>query len=322
MSKAALLARATRAKTLPVMLMPVCVGAALAWNKYPYERCAKPVCAQVLVPHPFAWGWFLVTLLGAAALHLGANVLNDYYDERSGADKLARMDRTAIVTGTSLIESGEMTSSQVLGLAAALFTVALACGVVLSLARGWTVFALGALGAFLAWQYVAPPVKYGYRGRGLGELGIFAAFGLLPVAGSYYVQTQHLDRIAFEAAIVPGLLTTLVLYHHHFLHWRADKAAGKMTPVAALEPERAMTAGGIAIVATYVILIVEAIRGVYPWGALLALVSAVPLLGQWARAKRDGVVQNHLQLLGATLGASVLTGTAISLSLVIARALR
>lgn len=289
------------------MLMPVCVGAALAW--------------QARAPG-FSWGWFLVTLVGAAALHLGANLLNDYFDDISGADKLARMDRTAIVTGTALISSGQMTRTQVLRLAAAMFSVALACGVVLSIASGWTVFVLGSIGAFLAWQYVAPPIKYGYRGRGLGELGIFASFGLLPVVGSYYVQAQHLDGVAFTAAIVPGILTTLVLYNHHFLHWRADKAAGKFTPVAVLEPERAMLAGGAAILAAYVALFVLTITHVYPWGALLAMFTAVPLLGAWQRTREDGAPQNHLKLLGATLGASVLTGTIISISLIVSRALR
>jgi len=301
------------------MLSPVCVGAALAWARTHPSVCFAGACSWT---RRFAWGWFIVTLIGAAALHLGANVLNDYYDEKSGADKFARLDRTAVVTGSGLIASGLMTARQMLSLAAGLMSVALVSGVALSLARGWTVFVLGAIGAFLAWQYVAPPIKYGYRGRGLGELGIFAAFGVLPVVGSYYVQLQRLDRAAFWASIVPGMLTTLVLFHHHFLHWKSDKAAKKMTPVAVLGPEGAIYVSGVAIILTYSTLIAQVGLHLFPYGALVAMISTLPLYAAWSRQARDPVAQHALGLLGATLGASVLTGAILCISLIVSRVLR
>lgn len=299
-----LLSSATRAKTLPVMLSPVAVGGALGWKDGQF----------------FTWGWFLVTLLGAAALHLGANVLNDYFDERSGADKMARLDRSSIVTGSGMISSGTMMASEVLGLAAALFIVALACGVALALARGWLVVLFGAAGAFLAWQYVAPPLRYGYRGRGLGEVGIFAAFGFLPVVGTFYVQTQRVTSDVMWASLAPGMLTTLVLYHHHFLHWKADRAAGKMTPVAVLGPETGLIFSGIAITATYVVLVAQVATGLFPAWSLFALATAFPMAGAWSRAFRDPTApQRYLNLLGSTLGASVLTGLVLTVSLAATR---
>lgn len=292
-------ARATRAKTLPVMLSPVAVGAALAWHR----------------GAPTHWRWFVLTLIGASAMHLGANVLNDYYDERSGADRLARQDRKGVATGSGLIASGEMTAGQTLGLGAALFAAALAAGAALAAARGWPVLAFGATGALLAHQYVGPPLRYGYRGRGLGEIGIFASFGLLPVLGAYYVQAGRVEGAAVWASLVPGLLTTLVLYHHHLLHWRADRVAGKMTPVAALGPERALIVSGVAITCAYAVLALEVAAGLFPAWSLIGLLTAAPLAASWARTMRDSVVQNCLNLLGASLGASVLTGTAIAVSL-------
>lgn len=302
MPSAIRLSRATRAKTLPVMLSPVAVGAALA-----ADRGAR-----------FSWGWLVVTLAGAAAMHLGANVLNDYFDERSGADKLARIDRRSIATGSGMIASGEMSAAGMLALAGALFGLGAAAGVALAVARGSAVLVLGAIGAALAIAYVAPPARYGYRGHGLGEVGIFAAFGLLPVLGSYYVQAQRLDGEAAWASVVPGMLTTLVLYHHHFLHWRADRASGKMTPVAVLGPETAMIVGGVAIVGVYTSLAIQVAIGLFPAWALAALATGPPLGAAWSRAMRDPLPQNQLNLLGATLGASVLTALAMSLALALA----
>jgi len=298
--------RATRAKVLPVMLAPVAVGATLAWSQTGF----------------FSWGWFLVTMIGAAAMHLAANVTNDYYDESSGADAAAREDPAALATGTGLIASGTMTKAGTLRLAASLFGVALACGVALAIGRGYQVLLFGTAGFLLAFFYVAPPVRYGYLGRGLGEVGIYLSFGYLPLVGSFYVQALHVTSDAAWAALVPGLLTTLVLYHHHFLHWRADASAGKMTPVAVLGPDRALKVSIVAIAGIYAILIGQAIAGLWPPGAIVAIVAVAPLAASIRRVRTDPILPNHLHLLGATLGASVLTQLLLILSLLVRVAAR
>jgi 1,4-dihydroxy-2-naphthoate polyprenyltransferase len=288
-------ARATRIRTLPMVVAPVALGAALA-----FER-----------GFDFAWGWFFLTVVGAGALHLGANVINDVYDETP--DSLARIDRGAIATDSGLIESGQ--KRLMIRLAAGLFGVAAAVGVVLAVARGWEVLPLGAGGFLLGWQYVAPPLKYGYRGHGLGEVGIFVAFGLLAVTGSYYVQAKQIDGPALWASIVPGLLATIVLFNHNLLHHRSDKAAGKMTPVAILGPENGLIISGAAWTATYVVLTVQVAFRLFPVWSLATVVTAIPVAGAWVRAFRDPLAQNCLNFLGATLGASVLTTMTIALSL-------
>jgi 1,4-dihydroxy-2-naphthoate polyprenyltransferase len=302
----ALFIRATRAKVLPVMLAPVAVGGALAWSQTGF----------------FSWGWFLVTVLGAAAMHLGANVVNDYFDETSGADAAARSDPSGMATGTGLIASGVMTREATLRLAASLFGIALGCGVALAVGRGPQVLGLGAAGFLLAFFYVAPPIRYGYVGRGLGELGIYMAFGYLPLVGSYYVQALDITSDAAWAAVVPGLLTTLVLFHHHFLHWRADASAGKMTPVAVLGPERALTVSMVAILVIEAVLIIQVIAGLWPPGALAAVPASVPVLAGIRRVRRNPILPNYLQLLGATLGSSVLTSLVLVASLSARVALR
>ena len=313
----ALFVRATRAKVLPVMLAPIAVGGALAWSE---TETAEGLFRDLNTPS-FSWGWFLVTLLGAAAMHLGANVINDYFDEESGADAAARTDPSGVATGTGMIASGEFTKTQTLSLAGGLFAIGLACGIALAIARGPLVILLGAVGFLLAFFYVAPPVRYGYIGRGLGEIGIFISFGYLPLVGSYYVQTLDITPDAAWASLVPGLLTTLVLFHHHFLHWRADASAGKMTPVAVLGPDRALTLSSVAIATIYGILVVQAIAGLWPPGAIVAVVAALPLIAAVRRARRDPILPNYFQLLGATLGSTIITAAILVIALVV-RAVR
>src|SRR5437764_1112675 len=186
MTNAHTVARALRTRTLPMIVAPVAAGAALAYAH----------------GFDFAWGWFAVTIVGAVALQLGSNALGDVADARSGADKLARVDRGAIATDPGLIESGQMSAREMLSLIAALY----------------------------------------------GD-----EFGLI---------------------VVGGWLTLV-----------------------------------------YVVLTVEVAFKVFPVWTLAAVATAIPVAASWARAFRDSIVQNCLNLLGATLGAAVLTTMTIGLSL-------
>lgn len=288
------------------MLAPVAVGSTLGW-----ERSGR-----------FSWGWFALTVAGAAAMHLGANVVNDYYDEELGAEEEARRDPGMIATGSGVVAAGQMTKAGLAILAASLFTVALVIGLVIAVARGWEVFVLGAIGFVLAFTYVAPPVKYGYRGRGLGEAGIFCAFGVLPVAGSSFVQAQRIDAAAWWGSVLPGLAITLVLFHHHFLHWRSDAAAGKMTPVASLGVQPALLVGKIALGAIVVILVAQVFAGLWPAGAAVAALAVLPVLAANEKAADQPGTESFVRLLGSSLGAAVLMSLVLVISLVVRVAVR
>ena len=286
-----------RTRTLPMVIAPVAAGAASA-----YQRGSD-----------FAWGCFLLTIIGAAALQSGSNVLGDVADARSSADKLARVDRGAVATDPNLIETKQMSARAMLGLAAALYGIALVIGIVLAFARGWLVIPLGVAGGLLAWQYWWPPVRYGYRG--FGAVGTFAAFGILAVVGASYVQARRFDLAAVWVSIVPGSFMSVVLFTHDVLHFRSDKAAGKLTPAARFGDEVALIAIGAWVTTIYVVLTIEVALKVFPVWALAAIITALPVAGSWSRAFRDPVVQKCLNLLGATLGAAVLTTMTIAISL-------
>jgi len=54
----------------------------------------------------------ILTLVGVAALHAAANVLNDYFDYRSGID--VETERTPFSGGSGILPSGRMTPKGVL----------------------------------------------------------------------------------------------------------------------------------------------------------------------------------------------------------------
>src|SRR5713226_313144 len=233
MSKLRLFLQTTRARTLPVMIFPVVIGAALAWQQ----------------GNRFQWGLFALTLLGALAAHLGANVINDVFDFGAGADQAAQQMAAGgetVGTGSQIMRNKQLSLKTYRLLAVGCFAVALLCGVVLSFYRPFALL-FGALGFLLAFFYVAPPLRLAYVGRGLGELDILISFGILPLVGAYYVQAGNVTLSALLASLPVGLNTTAVLYFHHFLHWRADQEVGKFTPVVALGENRARIVGAILL---------------------------------------------------------------------------
>src|SRR5216684_3645871 len=301
MSKLRLFLQSTRARTLPVMIFPVVIGAALAWQQ----------------GNRFQWSLFALTLLGALAAHLGANVINDVFDFGAGADQAAQHIAAAgetVVTGSQFLLNKQLSLKTYRLLAVACFAVALLCGVVLSFYRPFALL-FGALGFLLAFFYVAPPLRLAYIGRGLGELDILISFGILPLVGSYYVQSGAVTFAALLASLPIGLYTLAVLYFHHFLHWRGDKEVGKITPIVALGEHGARIVGAILLLLIAVMFVIDALLEVYPWYSFIAALTIIPV--QLALRQASGDLKHYLQLMAANFNGDLQAALLILLALLI-----
>lgn len=193
------------------MLIPVALGAlgAFVWDGN------------------FNFWLLLLTLVGSGAAHLFSNMINDLWDYYNGTDEAAKQAEGVISTNSGYLTNGTWTIRAFATVTWSLFGIAAVSGIILSVISGWPVIVFGGLGGLIAYFYVAPPIRFGYRGKGYSEIAILLSFGILPVAGAYYVQSSQLDYRALLLSLPIGLLTTLILFNHHFLHWQADKQAGK-----------------------------------------------------------------------------------------------
>jgi 1,4-dihydroxy-2-naphthoate octaprenyltransferase len=301
MHRLQLLFQVTRARTLPVMMAPVVIGSVLAWQQ----------------GEPFRWGFFLLALVGALAAHLAANVTNDVFDFGEGADQAAQQmipEGATFVTGSQPLMRGQFSLNAYRTLAIALFALALLCGITLAFFRPWAI-AFGIAGFLLAFFYVAPPLRLAYVGRGAGELDIFISFGVLPLIGAYYVQTGNVTLSALLAALPIGLYTMAVLYFHHFLHWRADQAVAKMTPVVALGERRARIAGAMLLALIGATILLDALLGIFPWYSAVAALTVLPVLFALRRATGD--LKNYLQLMATNTRSNLQAALLILIALLI-----
>lgn len=214
--------KATRAPFLTATIVPVLLGAAIAWSE----------------TSRFNWGFFWLTLLGVVFIHTGTNLVNDYFDHKSGNDE-ANLNYNPFSGGSRVIQDKEIPARGILYFAVSFFAAGSIIGLYLNYAlENNVVLALGIIGILLGFFYTAAPLKIGYRG--MGELVVGFCFGPLVVFGAYYVQAKHLSILPVISAIPVGILVLLILYINEFPDYAADKQVRKNTVVVLLGKDQAI----------------------------------------------------------------------------------
>ena len=204
----------TRMPFLSAVLMPAFIGGAYAYH---YE---------LSIPGAFNWWLFSLAVIGVALLHLGSNVMNDYFDVKDGTDGANNDYFLQFSGGSRAIELGLITLEGTKRLGLALIAAATLIGVYLTAMTGWITLVIGLAGLAIGYLYTAPPVRLVAR-RGLGELGISLAFGPLVTLGIVYVVTQQLSPMAFLIGLPVGLLTANILLINEFPDAESDAMTGK-----------------------------------------------------------------------------------------------
>jgi 1,4-dihydroxy-2-naphthoate octaprenyltransferase len=204
---------AARIRTLPAAVAPVLVGTALAGFQDIF--------------HPLR---FIAALVGAVFIQVGTNLSNDYSDARRGADTEDRLGPVRVTAG------GLVPPRLVLVATYVSFGVAVLAGAYLVAVAGWQLLLVGAASILAGVLYTGGPRPYGYEG--LGEVFVFLFFGIVAVAGSYFVQVKDLGWEAFALAVPVGLLAASILVVNNYRDIDTDRRAGKRTLAVRLGRER------------------------------------------------------------------------------------
>jgi 1,4-dihydroxy-2-naphthoate polyprenyltransferase len=216
----------TRPRTLPAAVVPVLIGTGVALG---YSR--------------FSWWRALLALLVALSLQVGVNYANDYSDGVRGSD-----DKR--VGPVRLVATGLAPPKQVLTAALGCFFLAGMFGLVLAAVTSWWMVAVGVACVAAAWFYTGGSHPYGYIG--LGEIFVFAFFGVVAVTGTAYVQMDRLSWMGLAASVPAGLLACALLMINNLRDIRSDVQAGKRTLAVRLGDARSRKAYVGALVVPFI----------------------------------------------------------------------
>ncbi len=256
---------AARPRTLPAAIAPVLVGTALAGFAHIF--------------HPLR---FAAALLGALFIQVGTNLSNDYSDARRGADAEDRLGPVRVTAG------GLVPPRQVLIATYVSFGLAVLFGIYLIAVAGWELLLVGAASILAGIAYTGGPKPYGYEG--LGEVFVFLFFGVVAVAGSFFVQVKALHWEAFALAVPVGLLAAGILVVNNVRDIDSDRRAGKRTLAVKLGRERTRALYATVVYLAYLLAPVTWLFGpttawvLLPWLTLPLATAVVRIV----RTRTDG----------------------------------
>jgi len=181
---------------------------------------------------------FLLGLLVVSFTHLSANLINDYFDSKSGVDWLDK-NFYGFFGGSKLIQENLLPEKFYLKGALFCAVISFFCIVLLAvILKSSFVLLIYLLIIVLSWQYSSKPLAFSYNY--LGELIIFLLFGPALVMGGYFIQTGIFpDAKSCIMSLPSGFFTAAILFANEVPDFPTDKKSGKNNLVSFFGAARA-----------------------------------------------------------------------------------
>ncbi|MEF1290469.1 1,4-dihydroxy-2-naphthoate polyprenyltransferase [Vibrio sp. M260118] len=231
---------AARPKTLPLALVSILTGSVLAYST-----------------HQFSLVVALLAFVTATLLQILSNLANDYGDAVKGTDNANRLGPIRAIQSGSVTQK-DMKQAMIINVVLTIVSgLALVMYALESLQSILAFIGLGILAIIAAIAYTVGNKPYGYVG--LGDISVFIFFGLLGVAGTYFLHTGIVAPLLVLPAIGCGLLAVAVLNINNMRDIENDEVCGKRTVAVRLGQKRAkqyhfaLLAGAVVAFATYLI---------------------------------------------------------------------
>jgi len=213
--------KAARLRTLPLAMSGILMGACLSY----FDGGFQPKIT-------------VLAIVTALFIQIFSNFANDYGDSQKGTDNQHR------VGPKRTVQSGEISLKEMKVGMVVLIALSLATGIWL-IAEGTkgldpTTFLLflgfGIVALVAAYRYTGGSNPYGYAG--FGDIAVFLFFGLLPVVGTYFLNTHQINPGIFLPAVSIGLFSTGVLNLNNMRDIENDRNSGKKTVVVRMGSDK------------------------------------------------------------------------------------
>lgn len=284
--------QAIRPRTLTMAVVPVVVGATIAWAEVGYFK---------LIP-------VLAALIGSISIQIGTNLFNDATDGESGLDQPGRLG-PARVTAKGWASAQEVKSAAKLA-----FAAAMVAGVVAIAYGGLPILIIGVASLIAGWAYSRGPAPIS-QGP-FGEIFVLIFFGIVAVCGTHWLVALRPSLMALVAGVAVGLPAAAVLLVNNHRDRDGDAVSGRRTLAIRLGLSWSRRVYGLLIGVTVAVPVLFGLSTGRYWLALLlgAIPSAIQLMRAMAH---EPVSQGLNQLLARTAAFQTLVGALLVCSLLL-----
>ena len=229
--------------------------------------------AVALLGTTIAWwdGFFslphaVLAFIGLLLWHISVQVLNDYYDYRSGVD--LKTKRTPFSGGSGILPARLLEAESVFKFGLLSFTLAVPIWIYLIIDKGLLLLPLLAVQAVCVLLYTPHLARWR-----MGEVSCGLGIGTLPILMFYFVQTGVYTADVVVAAMPSGILFFNVHLLNAFPDVEADKLGKKKTLPIILGRVKAAWLYIAGTVAVYAWVVAWVAVGIMPLAALFCLVT-------------------------------------------------
>lgn len=215
----------------------------------------------------------VLAFIGLLLWHISVQVLNDYFDYRSGVD--LKTQRTPFSGGSGLLPARLLKAESVFKFGLLSFVLAIPIWIYFLIIESLLLLPLLAMQAVCVLLYTPLLTRWG-----VGEVSCGLGIGTLPILMFYFVQTGGYTAEAVVVAIPSGILFFNVHLLNAFPDVEADKVGRKKTLPIILGRAKAAWLYMAGTVAVYAWVVAWVAVGIMPLAALLCLVT-MPL-ALWA----------------------------------------
>jgi 1,4-dihydroxy-2-naphthoate octaprenyltransferase len=234
--------KAFRLRTLPLAVSATTLGSLLGYAE-----------------NRFKWGVFIFGTLTTLLLQILSNLANDYGDARKGTDNEQRLGPLRVT------QSGLVSHRQIRWMIAIFVLLSLLSGSMLiwfglsgdNMLLYALFFLMGFSAIFAAIKYTIGKRPYGYVG--FGDIMVFIYFGILGVAGTYFLHTHTLHFTILLPASSVGLFSAGVLNLNNLRDHENDALNGKNTLVVRMGVSWAKTYHVILLLTALVLALIYTI---------------------------------------------------------------
>ena len=265
--------RSMRLRTLPLSTAGIVLGIMLA-------------CAGHSVP----WYVILLTILTTVSLQILSNMSNELGDFLSGVDGEGREGPQYSMNEGGLTEDEMRSCIRIMVLACMILGLGMirASFKTILCIQSECLVILGAAAIWAAMHYTLGKKPYGYRG--LGDVFVFIFFGLVPVAGGYFVCSHQIDFSTLIPGAAIGLFSVGVLNVNNIRDMKSD-AGTRVTVPLKLGEHRAKVYHTILISGGWILMAIYSILFTNGWTPYLYIITlplyVKHLAGVWKRSGRE-----------------------------------